>query len=67
MNKKDLMNEMRTATGASFITRKQVSTLLNLRDPGSVDKFLYGLPRISGRYFIGDVAERLIDQLEFRR
>lgn len=67
MNKKDLINDMRRATGASFITRKELAQFMNLKDPAGADRYTHGLPRLSGRYFIADIAERLMDQVDFRR
>lgn len=65
MNKKELIAGMKSTTGASFITRKELAQFLNLKDPAGVDRYTYGLPRISGRYFIDDVAERLMENLRF--
>lgn len=68
MNRKDLIADMRRATdGSGFITRKELAKYLHLKDPAGVDRYTYGLARISGRYFIGDVADRLMEQCDVRR
>ena len=67
MNKKELISDMKKTIGASFITRNELARYMNLKDPASVDRYLYGLPRLNSRYFIPDVAERMMEQLEFRR
>lgn len=66
MNKKELIADMKKATGASFITRKELAQFMNLKDPAGIDRYTFGLARLNGRYFINDVAERLMEHCDYR-
>lgn len=67
MNKRELINDMkRAAGGSSFVTRAWLAKYMNHPDPHSVDRFLYNLPRINRRYFIDDIAEKIMDQAQYR-
>lgn len=66
MNKIDIVKDMERKVEASVITRKQLAEYLNLKDAKSVDVYLHGLPSINQRYFIADVAERLIDNMKWK-
>lgn len=60
MNRSDLIRDMKSYCGGSFITRQKLAQYIGMKDPHGVDRFLYGLERIDGRhYFIPDVAEVL--------
>lgn len=61
MTRADLINDMRTSIGSSFISRKELADYLGKKDPHSVDPLIHGLPQFVGkRYFIGDVAEQIM-------
>lgn len=67
MNKKDLIADMRRTTdGSGFITRNELAKYLHLKDPAGADRYIHGLPRLSSRYFIGDVADRLMEQCTYK-
>lgn len=66
MNKRTLIADMKKSAGSSFITRSWLAEYLHLKDPKCVDRYIYGLPRLNSRYFIDDVAERMIDQCDYR-
>ena len=60
MLKSEITKDMKAAVGSSFITKKQLKEYIGCKDIGTVDKYLYGLERVSGKYyFIPDVAESL--------
>lgn len=67
MNKKDLIADMKRSAGGSFIPRAWLAEYLHLKDPKSVDRYISGLPRLNGRYFIDDVAERMMSECDYRR
>lgn len=66
MNKRTLIEEMRRAAGGGFISRKWLAEYMQLKDPKSVDCILHGLPRINSRYFVNDVAERMIEKCNYK-
>ena len=66
MNKKALAQDMKRVTGGSFITRKELTSYLNLKDPKSVDPYLFDLPAVNQRFFIDDVADAIISQCKWR-
>lgn len=66
MNKQQLSNDMQKFTGGSFITRKQITKYLCLKDPKSVDCYTHGLPSVNSRFFIPDVAESIINAMKWR-
>ncbi len=66
MNKQDLIKDMERKVEASVITRKQLAEYLNLKDAKSVDVYLHGLPSINQRYFIADVAEQMLANMNWR-
>lgn len=60
MIKSEIANDMKKAIGSSFITRLQLKEYIGCKDIKTVDKYLYGLEKVSGKYyFIPDVAESL--------
>jgi len=66
MTNSELKRELRRFTdGAEFITLKQISAFMGIKDPKGCRRYVYGLPRISNKYyFIPDVAERLFENAE---
>lgn len=61
MLKTDVERALRTHIGGEFVNRKEIAETLGYKDPHAVDRFIRGLPRIGNRYYIGDVAERIIE------
>lgn len=60
MLKSEIAKDMQKATGSSFITRSGLQKYMGCKDVKTVDKYLDGLERVSGKYyFIPDVAESL--------
>ncbi|MBQ8665352.1 MAG: hypothetical protein IJ526_00465 [Lachnospiraceae bacterium] len=61
MTKRDYINVMKRHTnGAEFITKKEICTLLNIKKPDHVAKYVEGLTRLSGKYYmIDEVADRM--------
>ena len=66
MNKQELITSMEKATGTTFITRLELADFLHLKDPKSVDAYLFGLPSINKRYFVPDVADTIIENMKWR-
>ena len=61
MKKTELINDLKQYTGGGVITRKQLAGYMSKKDPHGVDRYLFGLQRIDGKYyFIPDVADSLI-------
>lgn len=61
MLKADIEKALRSQTSSDFVNRAEVTRALGYKDPHSVDKYLRGLGRIGNRYFIGDVAGRILE------
>ena len=66
MTKKELIADMQRAAGSSFVTRSWLAGYLHLKDPKSVDRYLYNLQTVSSRYFIADIAESIMQQSKYR-
>ena len=61
MIRADIETSLRKQSSSDFVNRSEVAKALGYKDPHSVDKFLRGLPRIGNRYFVGDVAGRILE------
>lgn len=61
MIRTDIEKALRSQTSGDFVNRNEVAKALGYKDPHSADKFLKGLGRIGNRYYIGDVAERIME------
>ena len=66
MNKTELTKAMQNHTGSSFITRLELMKFMGYKNPSSVDRYLHSLERVDKRYFIPDVAGKLIEAAAFR-
>ena len=60
MNRKELIADMKQTVKASFISKKQLAAYMGYKSINSVSPYLYGLNSIDRRYFIPEVADRLI-------
>ena len=60
MNRKELINQMKSHTGACFINKKELASFMGYKSVNSVTQYLYGLTRIDNRYFIPEVADALL-------
>ena len=60
MNRKEMINDMKKAVKAGFISKQQLSDFLGYKSPNSVSKYLYGLASIDRRYYIPDVVDSLL-------
>lgn len=61
MIRADIERALRNQTTGDFVTRSEVARALGYKDPHNIDKYLKGLPRIGLKYFVGDVADRLLE------
>lgn len=61
MTRQELIRDMKAFSGSSFMSRHQLSKYMGFADPHTVDKFIRGLPSISKRYFIPDIATVLYE------
>lgn len=61
MLKTDVERALRNHSGREFVSRKEIAETIGYKDAHGVDKYVKGLPRIGNRYYIGDVAERIIE------
>ena len=64
MNKKELEKGLREFTGSGFITRSKLASYMGKKNPRHIDKYLEGLDRIGNDYFIPDVAEAILREVE---
>ena len=60
MNRRELINDMKQYCGACFISKKQLAAYMGYKSVNSVSAYLDGLNSIDRRYFIPEVADRLI-------
>lgn len=44
-----------------YITTKELAAFLGFKDPGTARPFTYGCQHIGARYFIPEVAEKLVE------
>lgn len=62
MERKEVIRSLERYTQAGCISRKQLADWLGFKDIHSVDEILKGLARIGkGRFFIPEVAERIVE------
>lgn len=66
MTKSELTKQMEAFVGGGFITRDELTKFMGYKSCTSTDKYLVGLPNITKRYFIPDVAERLLENRKYR-
>ena len=60
MDKRELVRDMKTYTGSSFITKEQLRKYIGVSNNRYIDKYLKDVERLSGKYyFIPEVAGRL--------
>lgn len=61
MTKAEVIADLRRYVGGgSFIRRVDLARYMNRKDAHSVDRYLNGLQKIDGMYFVGDVADVLV-------
>ena len=60
MNRKELIADMKQYCGAGFISKKQLAAYMGYKSINSVSPYLDGLNSIDRRYFIPEVADRLL-------
>ena len=60
MNRRELINDMRQYYNAGFISKKQLAAYMGYKSVNSVSPYLDGLNSIDRRYFIPEVADRLL-------
>lgn len=56
MEKKQMIDLMRSETGSLFITRSELARVMGYKDAHCVDRYLNGLERVEKKYFIPDVV-----------
>ncbi len=65
MTKTDLVKAMRRHTrDADFITREEVRACMGYGDPHKVDRYLHGLGKIGRKYYIPEVADRIMQEIK---
>ena len=60
MDRKELIAQMKSHTGACFIDRKQLAAFMGYKSVNSVTAYLVGLERLDNKYFIQEVADALL-------
>lgn len=63
MTRTDIEKALRRQTTGDFVSRAEIARALGYKDPHRIDRFLRGLNRIGYRYFVTDVAERLLESI----
>lgn len=67
MKRSDLISAMmKSAGGSGFISRKQLAKFMSLKDAKSVDRYLTGLQCLNQRYFVNDVADKMLEQVSYK-
>ncbi len=68
MTKRELADSMRAFNGhAEFITRIDLARFMGIKNPRNVDKYLVGLDRVNGKYYmISDVSSRIMNTMDIR-
>lgn len=67
MNRKELINDMQQFCGSRLITRKKLADYFGKKDAHGIDKYLYPLNAVDGRYyFIPDVADSILNNCKWR-
>ena len=62
MTKTDIADGIRRNCKSEFITRQELADAMGYKDAHSVDKYLKGLQKIGRKYFVQEVAERIIER-----
>jgi len=66
MNRHQLIAALKKHTQCDFVSRKQLTIFLGLKDSKSVDQYIHGLPSVNQRYFIPDVADEILQQCRWK-
>jgi glutamine phosphoribosylpyrophosphate amidotransferase len=65
MLKQDLIAALRKASGgAEFISQKELMTVLGFKDPHRIRELVTGVSRIGKRYYLPEVAGRIMQEVE---
>ncbi|MEY8366799.1 hypothetical protein AALA22_14265 [Anaerovoracaceae bacterium 41-7] len=60
MEKNQMKRDLERFCGGVFITRQKLAESMGISNPRHVDRFLAGLERIDGKYYlVSDIAARL--------
>lgn len=63
MDRRELINDMKTFAKSGMITRQIFSEYMGVKNPKNIDKYLRGLEKVEGKYyFIPDIATELKDR-----
>lgn len=66
MERKRIIQEMRTMFGTGVITRKNLAKYFGTTEK-TVERYLAGLEAVDGKYyFIQDVADSLLERMEMK-
>lgn len=60
MDRKELITQMKSYTGACFISKKQLADFMGYKSVNSVAGYLTDLERLDNKYFIPEVADSLM-------
>ena len=68
MTKTDIVKALRKhAEGGEFITKKQIANTLGAKDSDTAGRYVAGLQAINSRYFIPEVADRMLADLRIEK
>lgn len=66
MKRSELIKQMESFSGSGFMNRAEFSRYMGYKDPHSIDRYLFDMPRINGKYSCIDLADRLMQEYECR-
>lgn len=55
----EIKKELQNHCGAILISNDQLAAAMGYKSVNSVKKYTHGLPKIHGKFFVQDVAERI--------
>lgn len=64
MTLNEMEKRMRDLTGCEFITKKELARFMGYKRDKSVASIVYGLDRVQTKYYIPEVARRLMEKVE---
>lgn len=64
MTLKEMEKKMHEFTGCDFITRKELMRFLGYKRDHSIADIVYGLEKVQTKYYIPEVAKRLMEKVE---
>lgn len=64
MTANEIERDMKKFIGCSFITKRELATYLGYKKTDSIENVVKGLKQFNKKYFVPEVAERIIYEIE---